>query len=245
MLLVELPDVKEGEDPLVRLNLQAPSSIVHIPGRGTPEPWDLQDIPHGVVEHVQYVSKVTTDEAGLHDRDFYVYLPPNYDAHRKEKYPVLYLLHGYSDSAIGWVDAGQANWIVDSLLAQGKIQPMVIVMPRAYGTMRMITEGWGVWTPPYTVPIENQNLFEQNMLKEVLPMAEARYNSARDPAHRAIAGLSMGGGHSIHTGLNHPEVFGYVGAFSSAIVSPLAPRSTTEASATSPPSSWPLPPPFP
>ena len=144
---------------------------------------------------------------------------------------MLYLLHGYSDSAIGWVDAGQANWILDSLIAQGKIQPMVVVMPRAYGTMRMITEGWSVWTPPYTLPVENQNLFEQMMLKEVLPMSEARYNIARDPAHRAIAGLSMGGGHSIHTGLNHPEVFAYVGAFSSAIVSPLAPRSTTEQTA--------------
>ena len=209
----------DPRDPMVRLNLQNPSSIVHIPGRPSPEPWDLQDIPHGTVDHVMYTSKLATDEAGLHDRDMYVYLPPSYDAKRKEKYPVLYLLHGYSDSAIGWTDAGQANWILDALIAEKKIQPMVVVMPRAYGTMRMITEGWNVWTSPYKLPIENQDIFEQMMLKEILPMAEARYDIATDAAHRAIAGLSMGGGHSIHTGLNHPEVFGYVGAFSSAIVS--------------------------
>lgn len=227
----------DPRDPDVRLNLQNPSSIVHVPGRPSPEPWDLQDIPHGTVDHVMYTSKLATDEAGLHDRDMYVYLPPNYDAKRKQKYPVLYLLHGYSDSAIGWTDAGQANWILDSLINQGKIQPMVVVMPRAYGTMRMITEGWGVWTAPYKLPIENQDIFEQMMLKEVIPMAEARYDIATDAAHRAIAGLSMGGGHSIHTGLNHPEVFGYVGAFSSAIVSPLAPGSTNQQNAAAIPDS--------
>ncbi|MFN2976690.1 esterase [Terriglobus aquaticus] len=223
----------DPRDPMVRLNLQNPSSIVHIPGRPSPAPWDLQDIPHGTVEHVMYTSKLATDEAGLHDRDLYVYLPPNYDAKRKQKFPVLYLLHGYSDSAIGWTDAGQANWIMDSLIQQGKIQPMVVVMPRAYGTMRMITEGWGVWTAPYKLPIENQDIFEQMMLKEIIPMSEARYNIATDSAHRALAGLSMGGGHSIHTGLSHPEVFGYVGAFSSAIVSPLAPGSTNAQNASS------------
>ena len=227
----------DSHNPNVRLNLLAPSSVTLVPGRPSPMPWELQDIPHGVVEHVQYTSKITTDEAGLHDRDFYVYLPPNYDPKRKEKYPVLYLIHGYGAGAIDWTDAGHANWILDSLLQEGKIQPMVVVMPRAYGTMRMITQGWTVWTPPYTVPIENQNLFEQNMLKEVLPMAEARYNIARDPAHRAIAGLSMGGGHSIHTGLNHPEVFGYVGAFSSAIVAANAPRPTPGQPASSIPDS--------
>ncbi|WP_419804162.1 esterase [Terriglobus sp.] len=227
----------DPRDPMVRMNLQNPSSIVHVPGRPSPQPWDLQDIPHGTVDHVMYTSKLATDEDGLHDRDTYIYLPPSYDAHRKQKYPVLYLLHGYSDSAIGWTDAGQANWILDALIAEKKIQPMVVVMPRAYGTMRMITEGWNVWSPPYRLPVENQNLFEQMMLKEVIPMSEARYNIATDAPHRAIAGLSMGGGHSIHTGLNHPEVFGYVGAFSSAIVSPLAPRTTTEQSAASIPDS--------
>ena len=74
----------DPRDPLVRFNLQNPSSIVHVPG--TPaKPWDLQDIPHGVVEHVSYTSKLATDEAGLHDRDMYVYLPPSDDPRRKEK----------------------------------------------------------------------------------------------------------------------------------------------------------------
>ncbi len=212
----------DAHNPTLRENLQNPSSIAYVPGSPA-KPWDLQDIPHGVVEHYTYTSKLATDEDGLHDRDLYVYLPPNYDAKRKQKYPVLYLLHGYSDYAIGWTDAAQAHWILDSLLAQKKIEPMVVVMPRAYGTMKMITQGWNVWTPPYVLPLENQNMFEQMMLKEVLPISEGRYNIATDSAHRALAGLSMGGGHSIHTGLNHPETFGYVGAFSSAIVAADAP----------------------
>ncbi len=211
----------------VRQNLQAPSSFVHVTG-ATPMPWDLQDIPHGNVTHHLYTSKLATDEAGLHDRDLYVYTPPGFDPKRKQPYPVLYLLHGYSDSAVGWSEVGDANLIFDRLIADGKLQPTVIVMPRAYGTMRMITEGWNVWTPPYATPLANQSILTDMLLQEILPYAEANFHVARDPGHRAIAGLSMGGGETISTGLNHPEVFGYVGAMSSAIVSPLTPRNPAE-----------------
>ena len=221
-LIVDGQYLVDPHNPTIRQNLQSPSSIAHVT-TGTPQPWDLTDIPHGDVHHHTYTSKLATDEPGLHDRDLYVYTPVGYDAKRKQPYPVLYLLHGYSDSAIGWTDAGQANLIFDSLIAGGKLQPTVIVMPRAYGTMRMITEGWTVWTPPYTLPLENQRILTDMLLHEVLPYAEGRYNIARDPAHRALAGLSMGGGETISTGLNHPETFGYVGAMSSAIVSPLTP----------------------
>ncbi len=222
-LIVDGQYLVDPHNPTIRQNLQSPSSIAHVVG-ADPQPWDLTDIPHGDVHHHTYISKLATDEPGLHDRDLYVYTPVGYDAKRKQPYPVLYLLHGYSDSAIGWTDAGQANLIFDSLISSGKLQPTVIVMPRAYGTMRMITDGWNVWAPPYTLPLENQSILTDMLLHEILPYAESRYNIARDPAHRAIAGLSMGGGETIATGLNHPETFGYVGAMSSAIVSPLAPR---------------------
>ncbi len=94
---------------------------------------------------------------------------------------------------------------------------MVVVMPLGYVEMKIVSAGWtrvgnAVW--------ENEQLFSDQLLHEVIPMAEGKYNIARDRNHRAIAGLSMGGGHSIYTGLNHPETFAYVGAFSSAIVSP-------------------------
>jgi len=218
-------DDEKPMDPrngLIRPNLINPSNVAHVPGN-PPAPWDLTNVPHGEVHHHFYVTKVATDEDGLHDRDLYVYTPPGYDPKRKKPYPVLYLLHGYSDNAEGWTAAGEANYILDNMLAQGKIEPMVVVMPRAYGTMRMITDTGSVWTAPFARPLENQRLFTDMMLQEILPLAEANYDVAHDAAHRAIAGLSMGGGESITTGLNHPEIFGYVGAFSSAIVSAQTP----------------------
>lgn len=199
-------------DPDIRPNLQAPSNVAYV--RGTPPmAWDRTDVPHGDMHHHLYRSKLAND-----DRDVWVYTPPSYDPARKEKYPVLYLLHGYSDDAGGWIYAGNANLILDNLLAQGKIKPMVVVMPLAYGTMEMIKRGWSVWTGKQEVAIENQEMFANQLIGEVLPMMESRYDIARDPAHRAIAGLSMGGGHTLYTGLNHPDVFGYVAAMSSAVL---------------------------
>jgi enterochelin esterase family protein len=213
-------DGKRALDPHnanVRPNLLSPTTVMHIPAPA-PQAWDRTDIPHGEVTHHIYRSKlVKADDTDNGDRDLWVYTPPGYDAKRKEKYPVLYLNHGYSDAANGWVEAGQANLILDSLLHDGKIKPMVVVMPLGYGTMKIVSAGWNrvgnwIW--------ENQLAFSDQLLHEVIPMAEAQYNIARDRDHRAIAGLSMGGGHSIYTGLNHPETFAYIGAFSSAVTSP-------------------------
>lgn len=204
----------------IRPNLITPTTVVHVPAP-TPEPWDRTDIPHGKVEHILYRSTlVTPDATDTGGRDVWVYTPPGYDPARKEKYPVLYLNHGYSDGANGWVDAGQANLILDSLLHDGKIRPMVVVMPLGYGEMKIVTAGWN---RVGGLIFENQQLFSKQLLQEVIPMVEASFNIARDRDHRAIAGLSMGGGHSIYTGLNHPETFAYVGAFSSAITSPELP----------------------
>jgi len=213
--------INDPKNPNVRPNLISPTTVVHVTG-DTPQPWDMQDIPHGEVTHIFYRSKLVkpdADDDGY--RNMWVYTPPGYDAKRKEKYPVLYLNHGYSDDSNGWTQAGQANLILDSLLHDGKIQPMVVVMPLGYGTRKILTAGWArvgglIW--------ENEQSFSDQLLHEVIPMAEEKYNIARDREHRAIAGLSMGGGHSIYTGLNHPETFAYVGAFSSAVVSPSLPR---------------------
>ena len=77
------------------------------------------------------------------ERDFYVYTPPGYDPDCENNYPVLYLLHGYSDDASGWTAVGRANMILDNLIAQGKAKPMIVVMPLGYGTMEMVRVGWG------------------------------------------------------------------------------------------------------
>ncbi|SEB56604.1 alpha/beta hydrolase-fold protein [Terriglobus roseus] len=216
-------DGKRALDPhnaTVRPNLLSPTTVVHV-SAASPKPWDRTDIPHGEVAHILYRSKLAKiDDGDTGDRDMWIYTPPGYDAKRKDKYPVLYLNHGYSDAANGWVEAGQANLILDSLLHDGKIVPMVVVMPLGYGTMHIVTAGWN---RVGNLLFENQQAFSDQLLHEIIPMAEARFNIARDRDHRAIAGLSMGGGHSIYTGLNHPETFAYVGAFSSAISAPTLP----------------------
>lgn len=209
----------DPRNPNVRPNLLSPTTVLHVLA-ATPQPWDLTDIPHGEVTHHVYESKLAAKDGYSTDRDLYVYTPPGYDAKRKETYPVLYLIHGFSDAANGWVEAGQANLIFDSLLHDGKVKPFVVVMPKGYGTMEMI-ETKATVRPP-ALGVKNQETFSDQMLHEILPMVEARYNIARDPAHRAMAGLSMGGGHSQYTALNHPEVFGYVGMFSSGITSAVA-----------------------
>lgn len=208
----------DPRNPNIRPNLISPTTVVEVPAP-TPQPWDRTDIPHGNVEHILYRSKLVTpsaDDTG--DRDMWVYTPPGYDPARKQPYPVLYLNHGYSDGAEGWVQAGQANLILDTLLHDGKIAPMVVVMPLGYGEMKIVTAGWN---RVGGLIFDNEQLFSKQLLQEVIPMAEARFHIAHDRDHRAIAGLSMGGGHSIYTGLNHTDTFAWVGAFSSAVVSPL------------------------
>jgi enterochelin esterase family protein len=116
----------DPSNPLLQPNLLSTESMVHVPGPPT-LPWELNDIPHGEVHHHFYKSSV----AGA-DRDYYVYTPPAYDPKAKKKYPVLYLLHGYSDDASGWTAVGRANVILDNLIAQGKAKPMIIVMPLGY-----------------------------------------------------------------------------------------------------------------
>ena len=169
----------DPRNPNIRPNLIAPTTVVHIPA-ATPQPWDIQNIPHGQVEHILYRSKlVQPDDTDTGDRDMWVYTPPGYDAARKEKYPVLYLNHGYSDAANGWVDAGQANLILDSLLHDGKIKPMVVVMPLGYGEMKIVTAGWN---RVGGLIFENEQLFSKQLLGEVIPMGRGRASTSRATA---------------------------------------------------------------
>jgi len=200
-------DGQRSIDPynsLLKPNLLSTENMVHI--QGPPSlPWELNDVPHGEVHHHFYRSAVAND-----DRDFYVYTPPGYDPAAKKTYPVLYLLHGYSDDASGWTAVGRANIILDNLIAQGKTKPMIVVMPLGYGTMEMIRVGWG------DPEVREQNLtkFREALLTEVMPKVESEYRITKDRNSRAIAGLSMGGSESLLTGLNNLDKFAWVGAFS-------------------------------
>jgi enterochelin esterase-like enzyme len=193
---------------LVKPNLLNIQNEIEVPG---PQPmdWDMQNVPHGVVHHHFYQSQTLARQS-----DIYVYTPPDYNP--KKKYPVLYLLHGYSDDASGWTAVGRANVILDNLIARNKIKPMIVVMPFGYGTMDMITHAWNAWSDKELVN-RNFTQYTQVLLNEVKPQAEKIYSISRDRKDHAIAGLSMGGGESLRTGLNHLDDFAYIGGFSSAV----------------------------
>jgi enterochelin esterase-like enzyme len=191
-------------------NLLSPSNAVHVSGAPS-LPWEVNNVPHGVIHHHFYKSAVAED-----NRDYYVYTPPNYDPAAKQSYPVLYLLHGYSDDASAWTAVGHANVILDNLIAQGKAKPMIVVMPLGYGTMEVVRLGWSAWSSSHTALRDaNFKKFSEALLTEVMPQVEREYRITKDRNARAIAGLSMGGSESLLTGLNNPDKFSWIGAFSS------------------------------
>lgn len=199
-------------DPMnrwMKTNLLYQDNMIEIPGDSS-EPWDQSDIPHGVVTHHFYRSGVVGDE-----RDFYVYTPPDYDPAAKKKYPVLYLLHGYSDGAEGWTAVGRANFILDTLISQKKAVPMIVVMTYGYGVPEILTSNGAAFRTPGLIG-RNYSLYTRTLLEEVMPQIQKQYRTLSGPEHTAIAGLSMGGAESLITGLGHPETFGYVIGLSSA-----------------------------
>lgn len=200
--------VIDPANPLLKYNLLNTDSQVHVPGPATLA-WEINDVPHGVVHRHLYRSAILGD-----DEPFVVYTPPGYDLAAKQTYPVLYLLHGYSDAEDAWTSVGRANIILDNLIARGQAKPMLIVMPLGYGNKEVISGGWaglrntGVWQDSIVK-------FRDILLKEVIPQVEKAYRVNADPNSRAIAGLSMGGTQSLFIGLNAPDRFGWIGAFSS------------------------------
>ena len=142
-------------------------------------------------------------------RRFYVYTPPDYDKNAAARYPVLYLLHGSGDTEGEWTWLGRANLIADNLLAEGKARPMIIVMPFGHTTS-------GSDFSPASLS-QNMKLFEQDLLKDVLPRVESKYRVAAGPKNRAIAGLSMGGAQSLNVGLGNLGTFGAIGVFSAGL----------------------------
>jgi enterochelin esterase-like enzyme len=192
-------------------NLLHLDNELHVPG-AAPLPWENSDIPHGIVHQHIYRSSIIGD-----NRDFYVYTPPDYDARGSTLYPVLYLLHGYSDDASAWTSVGRANLILDSLIAENKIKPMIVVMPLGYGAPEIVERN-----PTPSSPFDHAELRERNfanfraaLIDEVIPAVERMYKVDSNRESRAIAGLSMGGAESLLTGLNRLDRFSWIGAFSS------------------------------
>lgn len=163
------------------------------------------NIPHGKMDTIYYTSKsVGTRRRAL------VYTPPGYDSDKK--YPVLYLLHGIGGDEYEWLNNGHPENILDNLYATGKLSPMIVVLPNGRAMKDERATG-NIMAPD---KVKAFAAFEGDLLNDLIPSIESKYPTYTDKDHRALAGLSMGGGQSLNFGLGHLEKFGWVGAFSAA-----------------------------
>lgn len=168
-----------------------------------------ENITHGIITSVQYDSKTTSTR-----REMLVYTPPGYSPDRK--YPVIYLLHGLNSGAGQWPYWVHADYVIDNLIADRKINPVIMVFPNC-------NTNTTVSNPKPDEQEERKNgfkgygkLFEDDLLNDIIPYIESHYSVYTHRNHRALAGLSMGGGQALNIGLSHIDRFAYVGGFSSA-----------------------------
>ena len=173
-----------------------PYSQLVVHGTG-PAYYDAKNVPHGNVTRHIYHSYVTNGE-----RELYVYTPPGYD--RKKTYPILYLVGGSGDLPSNWVYDGRVNLMMDNLLAEGKVVPMVIAIPNNQVIHRN--------HPKHTEL--TFKIFEDELRKQVIPLVESEYSVRHDPKGRALSGLSMGGRHTMFIGLNSLDLFSSFGILS-------------------------------
>jgi enterochelin esterase family protein len=173
-------------------------SLVHVPGSDIS---DTRNVPHGALAAVTYYSTAL----GMFRR-MHVYTPPGYETNTT-KYPVFYLLHGAGDSDDAWSSVGRANFILDNLIADKKAKPMIVVMPAGH-TRR--TGGGGGRT--------GTDEFVKDFNTDVMPYVEKHYRVLTDRANTAIAGLSMGGNHTMHVAFPRLDRFAYIGVYSSGLL---------------------------
>jgi enterochelin esterase family protein len=179
-------------------------SLVVVPGSDMS---DTKQVPHGAVAAVTYYSQSLGRFRRMH-----VYTPPGYEK-GDGQYPVSYLLHGASDSDASWSTVGRAGFILDNLLAEGKAKPMIVAMPAGH-TGRFSFGGRGRGPGSFERQMDQ---FSDDFLKDIKPYIEKNYRVVNDRAHRAIAGLSMGGGQTLSIAFSHLDEFGYIGVFSSGV----------------------------
>lgn len=172
----------------------------------------VNDVPHGTVSKTWYHS----DSLGT-DRRITVYTPAGYETSGRN-YPVLYLFHGMGGDENAWSELGRATQILDNLIASGKARPMIVVMPNGNVDMPAAPgeSQLGLAAPTVDLPHTMDGSFEK-AFPEIVEFVDANYRTRRDKASRAVAGLSMGGFHSLHISKDYPDMVGYVGLFSAAI----------------------------
>ena len=168
---------------------------------------DTREVPHGAIASIYYYSQVLKTT-----RRMRIYTPPGYEAENK-KYPVFYLLHGAMDTDDAWTSVGRAGFIIDNLLADGKIKPMIVVMPAGHQPGQP-----AIPPPPQAGAPPVVNPFTNEFMTDIMPYVEKNYRTINDREHRAIAGLSMGGFQTLDIAFLHLDKFSKIGVFSSGAV---------------------------
>lgn len=186
---------------------------VFIVGGGYADNYKVNDVPHGTVSKVWYESP----SLGIHRR-MTVYTPAGYEKGDR-RYPVFYLLHGMGGDENAWSELGRATQILDNLIAQGKAEPIIVVMTNGNAIQEAAPgeSSLGYVVPTMQLPKTMEGSFETHF-PEVVTFIDTHYRTLADKRHRAIAGLSMGGFHSLHISKQYPDMFDYVGLFSAAIL---------------------------
>lgn len=203
--------VLDPSNPWTHKFLGGGTSVVLVPASPSAF-YEERDVPRGRVNLQRQHSQVLGDFRG-----YEVYTPPDYSVEADRRYPVLYLLHGYSDTEASWRLSGRADVILDNLIAEGRVEPMIVVRPLGYAPPEVADvegegeEQWMRWFGRVTPR------FERYLLEELVPVIDVDYRTRVGARGRAIAGLSMGGGQSLLIGLGHTNVFAWIGAFSSAV----------------------------
>lgn len=199
--------VIDPRNPLTSVSNNNVWSLALVPGSDL---FDTKQVPHGAVASVTYYSAPLQRHRRMH-----VYTPPGYESNTT-KYPVFYLLHGAGDSDEAWTSVGRAGIILDNLIAAKKAQPMIVVMPA--GHTNGPTPGMGGPAPALTVAPGQPDEFAQDFTMAIRPYIEKNYRVKTGREHRAIAGLSMGGGQTLNIAIPNLPEYAYIGVFSSGLI---------------------------
>jgi enterochelin esterase-like enzyme len=219
--------VLDPSNPMIKRDVRNNTSILLVSG-GETDYYSVKDVPHGTLSKVWYESPTLKL-----NRRMYVYTPAGYEANKEIKYPVLYLLHGAGGDEDAWTQLGRAPNIMDNLIALGKTKPMIVVMTNGNATQQaemgyapvIVSPAVNPPAAPAAVPgtpgargvNPNAGRFEESLVKDVIPYIESHYRVLTDKNNRAVAGLSMGGGHTQNVTLKYPDMFAYIGVFSMGI----------------------------
>lgn len=203
--------VLDSSNPYVSRDIASLSNILIVPG-GVADWFLPSDVPHGSVHKVWYDSDLLGGS-----RRITVYTPAGYES-SDESYPVLYLLHGMGGDEEAWQDLGRAVQILDNQIAAGITEPMIVVMPNGNAKLKAAPgyTGAGLYMPTGEQSVDPAREFEKSF-PEIMEFVERNYRTLPEKRNRAIAGLSMGGGHSWRISMENPELFDYVGLFSPAV----------------------------